>query len=140
MNLNGLPGNDPVHGHWVECPDVPGFRILLLWPDHSSFLKNWFHKIDWSEGRTAVKHNAQVCRDLLKVAIKNFQGLTVAALKRLCPEVAIKGEDAQEIPFSMEHLEIILLFSSNIYLWLEQLWVEQLVFWNISGWKNSRYS
>jgi hypothetical protein len=113
--------NTPIHGHWKECPDVPGSRILVLFPKHSSFLTNWFHKIDWSDGETAVKHNAQVCREFYKIVIKAWQGFTIANLKRLCPELSIKGEDAQEISFSDENLDLLLRFSPNFLFWLHLL-------------------
>jgi len=103
---------------WEECPEVPGFAVLLRLPDASRGFVLAVKALKES-GEEAGDVPPEISLYLVKYAVADWRGLTVGGLRRLTA-LPVAGDDSQEIPFNQENLESLLRISQRFFLWALQ--------------------
>ncbi len=98
---------------WADYPDLAGFRVLLRLPDAAQGL------MAVARAHTATGEEAppETVFYLARYAVADWQGLTVAGLRRLT-NVRVKGRAEQEIPCNAENVEALLRLSAPFLAWV----------------------
>jgi hypothetical protein len=118
---------------WVECPEVPGFAILLRLPDVPGL-----RGIASAAGREALTQAAEtggepeldidfgaISLKLSDYAVRDWRGLTGAGLRHWTEKVKnlnIKTAPETVIPFDRQILHILLKWSPTFYEFVDQAW------------------
>lgn len=105
---------------WEDYPEVPGFRVLIRLPDAPKMFSLAMRALREEQregGQVEGEMPVYIGPEMVRYAVSDWQGLTVAGLKILVPGRKIKGRDEQDIPYSAENLVSLLRMSGAFYLW-----------------------
>jgi hypothetical protein len=100
---------------WEEHPHIAGFRVEILVPDAVASL------VAAARGSGSETERArQQAAVLLTQAVNNWEGLTVAGLRRLLPPRVLRyeGNEDIDVPFSPEMRDALIRLSEEFVIWV----------------------
>lgn len=128
--------DDLTRPRWAECPEVPGFALLLRLPDVPG-LRSLAISASLASLRKAADQEPKdgtrledvdpgaVGMRLSDYAVQDWRGLTGAGLRYFCEgarNLNIKAAPNVEISFDRQVLEILLKWSPRFFEFVDQAW------------------
>lgn len=131
--------DDPTQPRWMECPEAPGFAILLRLPDvpglRGLVTQAYHESLERFKKAAAEAKPGDILEDEFDpgtvglkwahYAVKDWRGLTGKVLQYFLagvPGLKLKTAAKTEIPFQRDLLDVLLRHSVRFYEFVDGAW------------------
>ncbi len=116
---------DPTEAQWEKVPEIPGFEVLVRLPDILQDTRLIMRALPEDQVKLQKESWADYHHSVLKYAVADWRGLTIAGLAKLFPdyELNIEGQDIEnsEMAYDEDNLTYLLTKSGVFLRWLNEV-------------------